>query len=110
MKASYSEKQCCRRFNVVLAHQHSCNIKGDYKDGQLHGRAKIVYSEGHSIDGYFKEGVLHGFARFFDEVGRLSFLGNHRNGRAEGTCWKVIKGGGGVVGEVKYADFIIDQM
>ena len=52
------------------------------------------------MDGYFREGVLHGFARYFDEVGRLRLLGNHRNGRAVGTCWRVIRGGGCVVGEV----------
>ena len=41
------------------------------------------------MEGFFKEGVLHGFARFFDEKGRLTFLGNHRNGRPHGVCWKV---------------------
>ena len=83
------------------------NNKGDYRDGQLHGRAKIVYSAGQSIDGYFREGVLHGFARYFDEVGRLRLLGNHRDGLAVGTCWRVIRGGGCVVGEVSIMSDVI---
>ncbi len=52
------------------------------------------------MEGYFKDGVLHGFARFFDETGRLTFFGNHKNGKPHGVCWKVIKGGGCVVGRV----------
>ena len=75
-------------------------IKGDYRDGELHGRAKIYFSDETWIDGYFKDGVLHGFARYFDEKGRLTFVGNHQNGLAVGTCWKIIRGGGSVVGKV----------
>ena len=50
--------------------------------------------------GYFTGGVLHGFARYFDAAGRLTFLGQHRAGRPVGTCWKVVRGGGSVVGRV----------
>ena len=50
--------------------------------------------------GQFTKGVLHGFARHFDEKGRLVFLGRHRNGVATDVCWRVIRGGGCVVGRV----------
>ena len=48
----------------------------------------------------FFEGVLHGFGRYFDEKGRLKEVANHRNGMKWGTCWKIIRGGGCVVGRV----------
>jgi histone-lysine N-methyltransferase SETD7 len=52
------------------------------------------------MEGYFKQGVLHGFGRYFDEKGRLKEIANHRNGLKFGTCWKIIRGGGCVVGRV----------
>ena len=45
-------------------------------------------------------GVLHGFGRYFDSKGRLKQICNHRNGYKYGTCWKIIRGGGSVVGRV----------
>ena len=45
-------------------------------------------------------GILHGFGRYFDEKGRLKEIANHRNGVKFGTCWKIIRGGGSVVGRV----------
>ena len=50
------------------------------------------------MEGYFKEGVLHGFARYFDVKGRLTFVAMHKNGRPHGVCWKMVKGGGCIVG------------
>ena len=44
--------------------------------------------------------MLHGFGRYFDEKGRLKEVANHRNGLKIGTCWKIIRGGGCVVGRV----------
>jgi histone-lysine N-methyltransferase SETD7 len=42
--------------------------------------------------------VLHGFGRYFDEKGRLKEVANHQNGVKTGTCWKINRGGGCVVG------------
>ena len=75
-------------------------VEGHYEKGFLSGRAKVDFDGGISIDGYFVKGILHGFARYFDEKGRLIFIGNHVNGRPKGTCWKIIPGGGSVVGIV----------
>lgn len=52
------------------------------------------------LEGYFKDGILHGFCRHFDLKDRLTFVGMHRNGKPFGTCWKIIRGGGCVVGRV----------
>jgi len=52
------------------------------------------------LEGFFKDGILHGFCRYFDSKGRLTFVGMHRNGKPFGTCWKIIRGGGVVVGRV----------
>ncbi len=41
---------------------------------------------------------MHGFVRKFDPKGRLTFVANYRNGKAHGVCWKVIRGGGAVIG------------
>ena len=76
------------------------SISGSYEKGKLHGRAKIVFEDRHFLDGFFKAGVLHGFARYFDKKGRLIFVGNHRNGFPVDICWKIIRGGGCVVGTV----------
>ena len=53
--------------------------------------------------GYFKAAILHGFAQHFDKKGRLTFLGNHTNGKPEGNCWKIIWWGGCIVGRVNSA-------
>ena len=75
-------------------------IEGEYEDGKLNGKAKMYFKNKKSIDGYFKDGILHGFARYFDKKGRLTFVGNHKNGLPDGTCWRIIRGGGCVVGMV----------
>ena len=64
-------------------------IAGEYRGGKL--------------EGYFKAGILHGFARHFEKRGQLTFLGNHKNGKPDGTCWKIIRGGGCIVGRVDTA-------
>ena len=30
--------------------------------------------------------------------GRLTFVAMHKNGRPHGICWKIVKGGGAIVG------------
>ena len=52
------------------------------------------------LEGYFKNSILHGFARHFDAKGRLTFIAQYKNGIKHGVCWKVIRGGGVVVGRV----------
>ena len=68
--------------------------------GQLNGKARVKYKDGKFFIGFFKNGRLHGFVREFDKTGRLTFLGTSCNGVYIGTCWKIIKGGGYVIGEV----------
>ena len=92
------EGQC----EVRLSEGEVESIKGEYREGRLAGRARVVFSSGQTIDGYFKAGLLHGFARYFDQKGRLTFAGNHRSGVAEGTCWQIVRGGGSVVGLVDH--------
>ena len=75
-------------------------IFGEYKNGKLSGRARVKYKDGKFLIGFFKNGRLHGFVREFDKSGRLTFLGTSCNGVNIGTCWKIIKGGGYMVGKV----------
>ena len=60
----------------------------------------LPFLESAIVEQHFFEGLLHGFGRYFDEKGRLKEVCNHRNGMKWGTCWKIIRGGGCVVGRV----------
>ncbi len=75
-------------------------IVGTYNLDKLHGKAKVIYNNDKWLEGYFKQGVLHGFCRHFDEKSRLTFVGCYKNGVPHGVCWKIIRGGGAVVGRV----------
>jgi len=87
-------------FKVESRRGPICFISGEYRDDKMNGKCKVHWTDGHWLHGYFKDGVLHGFCRYFDSKDRLTFLGMHRNGKPFGTCWKVIRGGGCVVGVV----------
>merc|ERR1719317_428232 len=75
-------------------------LEGVYKDDELCGKARAQLRDESWIEGYFKDSVLHGFCRYFDKEKHLTFIGMHRNGKPFGTCWKLIKGGGYIVGRV----------
>ena len=100
VKGSFKEGLRHGHCEITLAEGDIQSIKGEYRAGKLSGRARVVFSAGDSLDGFFSSGLLHGFGRYFDEKGRLRFAGNHSSGVAVGTCWKIIRGGGSVVGQV----------
>ena len=75
-------------------------IIGKYFNGKLSGEGKVTFRDKSFLIGYFKLGILHGFVRHFDSKGRLRFLGSHRHGHSVGICWRIIQGGGCVVGQV----------
>jgi len=58
----------------------------------------VVFNDGHWLEGFCVRGVLHGFVRNFDEMGRLKGISNYRNGVPFGVSWRIIRGGGVVVG------------
>jgi len=76
------------------------SIRGEYRNDMLEGKARIYFKNRSWLEGYFKYGIQHGFARLFDKKGRLQFIGNYQNGVPVGVCWRVIRGGGCVVGRV----------
>ncbi|QQP50609.1 Uncharacterized protein FKW44_011659 [Caligus rogercresseyi] len=65
-------------------------LVGVYENDRLNGKAKLVFQDGTWLEGYFVDGVLHGFVRYFDA-------------KPHGPCWKIVKGGGCVVGRVDEA-------
>merc|ERR1711971_1542764 len=87
-------------------------MEGTWEHGNRQGQCRIEknhngvafidgnYEDNTWLEGFFKDGILHGFCRYFDSKGRLTFVGMHRNGKPFGTCWKIIRGGGVVVGRV----------
>ena len=87
-------------FRVSCSRNSINAIYGEYVDDELSGKVKIIYENGDWMEGYFKEGILHGFGRYFDKQGRLRVIANHKNGVMWGTCWKIIRGGGCLVGRV----------
>ena len=66
----------------------------------MNGKALIRFMDDTWLDGFAKDGVLHGFCRKFDVKNRLTWVGMYRNGIPFGTCWRIIRGGGCVVGKV----------
>ena len=70
------------------------NISDDQIDSEN------INTDKRMVEGFLEAGILYGFVRYFDKKGRLSFVGKHENGQPCGTCWKIIPGGGCVVGEV----------
>jgi len=75
-------------------------VEGEYKNDKMDGKVKIKFKDDTWLEGYFSAGVLHGFCRYFNAKNRLTFLGIHSNGKPSGTCWKIIEGGGCIVGSV----------
>ena len=92
------------RFQEDASTRHLGDVKeviGEFEEGKLSGRAKIKFKDRRFFIGYFKHGVLHGFARYFDKKGRLTLAGHCRDGIMVGTGWRIIRGGGCVVGKVR---------
>jgi len=87
-------------FKIETTRKGVCYIDGEYQDNKMNGKSVIRLMDDTWLEGFFKDGVLHGFCRRFDDKNRLTFIGMYRNGRPFGTCWRVIRGGGCVVGRV----------
>ena len=66
----------------------------------MNGKVKIIFVDETWLEGFFTTGILHGFCRYFNATNKLTFVGMHENGKAVGTCWKIVGGGGCVVGRV----------
>jgi len=72
----------------------------DCMEDQKDGRIKIKFKDNTWMEGYLKDEIPHGFCRYFNAKNRLTFIGIHTNGKPTGTCWKIIEGGGCLVGVV----------
>eukprot|EP00092_Neocalanus_flemingeri_P001183 GFUD01001260.1.p1 GENE.GFUD01001260.1~~GFUD01001260.1.p1 ORF type:complete len:494 (+),score=107.84 GFUD01001260.1:94-1575(+) len=88
------------RFDTANKNSSINYMEGNYKDDELYGKVRIQLRDETWMEGFFKNSVLHGFCRYFDKQKQLTFIGMHRNGKPFGTCWKIMKGGGYVVGRV----------
>ena len=60
----------------------------------------MVFRDGDWLEAFFEHGVLHGFGRKYEAHGRLATFGYYSHGVPVGIWWKIIDGGGTVVGEV----------
>ena len=90
---------------VVLSRRNGiARLCGNYVEGEMNGRGKLITTNTSVTEGFFVNGVLHGLARKVDmkkfrEFRRqLSFIGRYRNGRAFGPCWLYKEGGGFLYG------------
>jgi len=87
-------------FKIETNRKGVCYIEADYKNNKMNGKVLIRFMDDTWLDGFAKDGVLHGFCRKFDVKNRLTWVGMYRNGVPFGSCWKIIRGGGCVVGKV----------
>ncbi len=87
-------------FKIETNRNGVCYLEADYKNNKMNGKVLIRFMDDTWLDGFAKDGVLHGFCRKFDVKNRLTWVGMYRNGLPFGTCWKIIRGGGCVVGKV----------
>jgi len=75
-------------------------LEGFYINDKVQGRVRIQYITGKWVIGYAKDSVLHGFCKFYDADKKFEMAGMSRNGKPFGTCWKLMPGGGYIVGRV----------
>ena len=87
-------------FKIETNRNDVCYIEADYKDNKMNGKVFLRFNDDTWLDGFAKDGVLHGFSRKFDAKNRLTWVGMYRNGVPFGSCWKIIRGGGCVIGKV----------
>ena len=63
----------------------------------------MTFQDGEWLEGFFEKGVLHGFSRHYERKchgHRLSTFGYYHNGIPFGIWYKLIDGGGAIVGPV----------
>jgi len=87
-------------FKIETNRNGVCFIESEYTDNKMNGKTTIKFLDDTWLEGFTKDGVLHGFCRHFDGKNRLTYIGMYRNGKPFGTWWKIIRGGGNVVGRV----------
>ena len=87
-------------FKIETSRNGVCFIDSEYCDNKMNGKTTIKFLNETWLEGFTKDGVLHGFSRHFDGKNRLTYIGMYRNGKPFGTWWKIIRGGGCVVGRV----------
>ena len=87
-------------FKIETNRNGVCFIDSEYSDNKMNGKTTIKFLDDTWLEGFTKDGVLHGFCRHFDGKNRLTYMGMYRNGKPFGTWWKIIRGGGNVVGRV----------
>jgi len=100
MKGTWFQGVRSGNFHISTNRNGLKTIEGNYSKDELNGIVTVKYSNDTWIEGIFSKGSLHGFCRHFSDKDRLSFLGYYFNGKPSGTCWKIIDGGGCVVGKV----------
>ena len=100
MTGCWSHGQRMGHFSIVTERQDLNYIEGEYMDDKLEGKGRVKFKDNACIEGYFKEAILHGFCRCFSAKNRLTSIGIYANGKPIGTYWKIIEGGGCIVGRV----------
>jgi len=84
-------------------------ITGNWKDGELEGKGRLVTKNTTVYEGWFKDSCLHGPVRitvmkkFKTFRQQVSWLGRYRGGVATGQCWSWLEGGGYLTGTVDQA-------
>ena len=64
-------------------------IAGTFKNGSLHGLAKVTYTDNSLSIGSYKNGKVHGYKREFDPKNNLLDAGGYEIGLKAGSHWSV---------------------
>ena len=78
-------------------------LRGCYKNGKMFGKGNIVH-DNYSIEGYFRDGCLHGLAKIRDN--KTCLVGMFLNGKPDGVWWQMFKFGGCLVGYLDPEDHL----
>ena len=87
-KDEFNERKIC--YDIVAGtHSQIKDIIGNFKNGSLHGPAKITWVDNSTVISKFKNGYLHGYTRTWNSQGTLIKAGYHTKGIENGSHWRV---------------------
>lgn len=80
------ETDCCLNFKKILK-ENIVEVVGTFKDGLLHGVAKISLENGAVVIANFANGLFDGLRREWNPDGGLTFVGYYHQGAKAGKCF-----------------------
>ena len=83
--------ETCIETNGLLKNKRNLKITGTFKNGTLHGVAKIVFEDQSTMISNFVNGALDGPERLWDSNNRLYSYSFKKKSKQKSKCWKADK-------------------